>query len=329
MKYYAMRLGIWIVYPALFAGIIIFCFITCSNNNKIGSKNIQNDSVQSKKEFSMVTIPSNLTSPNDRAYYLVSHYWDNFDFNDTTYMHLPQITEQAFANYIEILPHTQKETAYISIKTMLSKAEEEPTGKMYPYFLDLYKKYLHDPNSPLRNEEFYIPVADHIINDKISTETEKERATFNLKMMNKNRVGRNATDFTYTLASGHTEQLFDVKANYTLVYFNNPDCKACEEIILYMKHSSLISSLVENGTLMILAVYPDKDISIWKKHLKNIPSTWINGYDKHTVINDKLLYDLKAIPTIYLLDKDKKVLLKDANVQQVEDILKNNLAPLR
>lgn len=35
----------------------------------------------------------------------------------------------------------------------------------------------------------------------------------------------------------------------------------------------------------------------------------------------KNLYDLKAIPTLYLLDKDKKVLLKDATVAQIDQYL--------
>lgn len=35
----------------------------------------------------------------------------------------------------------------------------------------------------------------------------------------------------------------------------------------------------------------------------------------------KNLYDLRAIPTLYLLDKNKTVLLKDATLQKVEQYL--------
>ena len=91
-----------------------------------------------------------------------------------------------------------------------------------------------------------------------------------------------------------------------------------------MKQSDVIVSSVNSGTLRILAVYPDKDISIWQKHLHNIPAEWVNGYDKHTAINNRMLYDLKAIPTIYLLGRDKKVILKDADVRQVEGVLSTN-----
>ena len=45
---------------------------------------------------------------------------------------------------------------------------------------------------------------------------------------------------------------------------------------------------------------------------------WIDAYDAEQTILNQNLYDLKAIPTLYLLDKDKKVLLKDASVGQIE-----------
>ena len=48
---------------------------------------------------------------------------------------------------------------------------------------------------------------------------------------------------------------------------------------------------------------------------------WTNGYDKELVIKNKNLYDLRAIPTLYLLDKNKTVLLKDATLQKVEQYL--------
>mgnify|MGYP002527024690 FL=1 len=50
---------------------------------------------------------------------------------------------------------------------------------------------------------------------------------------------------------------------------------------------------------------------------------WINGYDKKQTIEQNNLYDLKAIPTLYLLDKDKTVLLKDVTTKEIEEYLQN------
>ena len=71
----------------------------------------------------------------------------------------------------------------------------------------------------------------------------------------------------------------------------------------------------------ILAFYPDEEHEVWENHQDMIPSKWINGYDKELTVLNRELYDLKAMPTLYLLDKDKKVLLKDAPVEQVEQYL--------
>ena len=43
------------------------------------------------------------------------------------------------------------------------------------------------------------------------------------------------------------------------------------------------------------------------------------------MIDQKSLYDLKAIPTLYLLDKDKTVLLKDATAEEIEEYLQKNI----
>ena len=57
------------------------------------------------------------------------------------------------------------------------------------------------------------------------------------------------------------------------------------------------------------------------KNWNDFAKEWTNGYDKELVIKNKNLYDLRAIPTLYLLDKNKTVLLKDATLQKVEQYL--------
>lgn len=312
---------VWIIYPVTFTIFIIFCFMTC-DSKPLGSNQTNPPIQKSTPSFVMVSIPDSLKQPKDRAEYLVIHYWDNFNFSDTSYTHLPEVTEQAFANYIEILPHTEKEIAESSIKVLLGKATKEQTGTMYPYFYDLFKKYLYEPNSPLRNDEFYIPVVRYIINDSVSDEAEKERAKFQLTMMLKNRIGEQAADFSYTLLSGKTGILHQLNSDYTLLLFYNPDCHACEETIAGIKASLILDELIQSKILTILSFYPDADIAIWKKHLSDIPKDWINGYDRELAVQNKRLYDLKAIPLLYLLDSDKNVILKDTELARIEEYLK-------
>lgn len=322
-KYSLVRILLWVIYPVGLFMTITLMFLTCNNKSlKTKQDTPLTEGIPERKEFSMPTIPEELSTVSQRADYLAEHYWDHFDFSDTVYIHLPEITEQAFVDYLDILPHIGRQNAESSITEMLAQTiGKDTTGRMYPYFLDLYKSYLHDPNSPMRNDEYYIPVTGFILADTLSDMATKERAGFDLSMMKKNRVGQIATDFSYSLASAKAGTLHKIQSDYILLLFYNPDCHACSETIDYLKQSQPINAYLQEGRLKILAVYPDSDWAIWKKHLGDIPTTWINCYDKDQSVKNRLLYDLKAIPTLYLLDKDMTILLKDMDVVAVEKYL--------
>ena len=88
-----------------------------------------------------------------------------------------------------------------------------------------------------------------------------------------------------------------------------------------MLSSPLISGLQTNKKLKILAVYPDEDLEAWRKHIPDVPAEWINSYDNTVSLKNDEIYDLKAIPTLYLLDKNKKVILKDVTLNQLMEFL--------
>ena len=88
-----------------------------------------------------------------------------------------------------------------------------------------------------------------------------------------------------------------------------------------LQNSQLFNNMLTAGQLDILAVYPDEDFSVWQEHKNDIPSRWINARDEKQVINKGQLYDLKAIPSLYLRDRDKIVLLKDTDAETVERYL--------
>lgn len=302
--------------------IIVISFIACGGKNKENKDSAQ---TETERKFTLPTVPYTLRTPESRSNYLSIHYWDNFDFNDTMYIHMPNITEQALVDYILVLNVPGNGAVSQSLKSLLASAEKEPTGRMYKYFTEIFDKYLYNPNSPYHNDELYIPVAEYIIDDKSTDETAKERLKYDLTQMLKNRQGEKASDFTYTLASGKSNTLYNTKgSSYKLVIFYNPDCHACKEIMPNVIASKIINIATKNKLLTILAIYPDEDIKAWKKHIHELPASWINGYDKATVITKKQIYDLRAIPTFYLLDSDDKVLLKDINLPVIEKYLVEN-----
>lgn len=304
-------------YLNIFFLFLILC--TACGSRKASDNQTEDIKSDSTKIFALPVIPALLNTPESRADYLVRHYWENVDFADTTYLDHREVMEQAWVDYIDIMKLVPEETAISAIKQMYKDAGKKK--KVFFYFTDLAEKYLYDPNSPMRNEELYIPVLDAMLESTVLDDTEKILPKGRRELAEQNRLGRQAEDFTYTLVSGKSGTLYGVKADYTLLFINNPGCHACEEGIKELKQAPAINKEFEAGNLKILSVYPDEDKEEWERHLSDFPKEWINGYDKKLMIKEKNLYDLKAIPTLYLLDKNKKVLLKDAVVGQIEQYL--------
>lgn len=270
---------------------------------------------QKKRAFQLPEVPVMLQTPELRAKYVVEHYWDHFDFRDTAYVHLPDITEQAAVNYMDILGLVPAEVALASLQGLVAKASVEPV--MMNYIWKLFFRYWHEPNSPLKNEDMFILFCKGVEQTPQAGITLTEKAKHLRRMAEKNRVGLPAADFVYTLASGKQGSLYGIKAEYTLVFFYDPDCETCSEIKKAMKHSLRLKDMVDGGRMKVLTIYPDEDVELWRERLYEMDDAWINGHDKGQVLTMEQRYDLTSIPSFYLLDQNKKVLLKDADWRQV------------
>ncbi len=311
-----------------FVAAIALLVAACSSSKQAQSENINIDSLIISDEtiivpdtFVLPDMPADLTDSDDRAKYLVMHYWDKFDFADSSLTERPDITEQAFVDYINILYHVTADEAKISLKTTLTKAELN--NKMYRYFAYLFDKYFYEPNSPFRNEEFYIPVLEVVTKSSLLSGAEMAKYTLQYEMTKINRVGKTANDFTYTLESGATKKLSSLKSEYTILIFSDPDCGTCAQATMMLAQSEVINNafLLNSDTrtmISVLAVYVEDDVEGWKRSLSSQPANWIHSYDDGMKITREKIYDIKALPTIYLLDKNKKVILKDTTIDTLE-----------
>lgn len=282
--------------------MVLFCTVGLCQQKKV-------------RTFALPDIPVMLNTPEARATFLCEHYWDNFDFADTVYIHLPDITEQAIVNFMDLMPRVPKELALKSMGILYQKAA--PHSDMTWHFWNTMSRYWKDANSPVKNEEMFIWLCRSVESVPEVEMTLREQASFERRLAEKNRVGQPAVDFVYTLASGKQGRLHQLNATYTLLLFYNPDCHTCTEVKKAMKQSQRLKSLVTSGQMKVLTVYPDEDLVLWRSRLNELSEDWLNAYDKGQVLTRKFSYDLSSIPSFYLLDKDKKVLLKDADWRQV------------
>lgn len=259
-------------------------------------------------------------APEERVEWLRWHYWDNFDFADTTFLARADTLQlfEAYARYVQLLFSAPTDGAPMD-SLMRRAAVSRP---MLDYFAMLADRVLGDPNSPLRNDEFYIPVLRAQLSSPWYDEYERLAPEYRLSLASQNRIGEPANDFRYTLASGATGTLYGLRAEYVLLFINNPGCPMCREIREAISASPMLTELIEHGRLRVLALYPDENLDEWRAYREQIPASWINAYDDGCVLREKGLYDLSAIPSLYLLDAQKRVLVKDATgVALVEEVI--------
>ncbi len=276
--------------------------------------------------FPYPELPAMVTDASQRAEYAVLRWWNKYFEAPQRYS--AELTEQAFVNYVTLLPMVPLSVMERAQDTLLTRAERseacrDSSGRMLGRILALEEKYLYDVNSPYRNEEFFLPVMRHILSlpaegawaashEEVRLRTQREYPMFSL-----NRLGTVAADFTYTLRNGRTGRLHDIQAERILMFFSNPGCHNCKEIIEALSSSPQVQAQIADGSLKVLNVYPDEDLGEWFAYMSHYPKTWINAFDAGGVIRSDSIYLLRAIPSLYLLDGGKRVICKDAPLEEV------------
>lgn len=262
---------------------------------------------QAQQSFPYPAIPDTLRSVEQRAGYLSEHYWDNYNFADTLLLKSKEMTEQGFVNFIDILNRfnldyaskgvahkdiaqkditrkditrkgiAQKDITQKGIACFTRKAFSNAAAK--ERFENLIEHYFEDQLSPVRNDRVYLIFLEEMKNSPCFDETEKERIAFKIKTTNKNLPGDIAINFKFKDESGKEHQLSDYKDQKVILYFYDPDCENCHEVSAWLKQQTIPADI------KVIKMIADNHISY--------------------------MYSLKNMPTIFLLDKENKVILKD------------------
>lgn len=212
-----------------------------------------------------------------------------------------------------------QENALIIVSSTMNALSQNPAG--YRKALEMVENRLGNATDSLHNEEMYIAALEHAVNGFVLSNSEKERPRLLLEAAKKNRIGTTAADIEYVTPDGATHHLNEPCEQYTLVYFNDPDCDACQLVKARMEQSTTLKGYVDQGLLKVVAIYPEDNQKLWKK--ASYPAWMVNGWDKNQQIENDGTYALPAsLPVFYLLAPDKTVLMKnEPSLNRVEKSL--------
>lgn len=253
-----------------------------------------------------------------------AHYWDNIDFSEEGLIRSPIYAnklETYFEKTILQIPDTIIKESDLVIKKARANSE------IFKYTLvTLLNKYA--ASKIMGMDAVYVHLVDNYYAKGDAVWMAKDTVTM-YKMIteaNKKRpilIGKKAPNLILTdTTSQHAISMYDIKSNYTLLVFWDPDCGHCKKEIPQL--ANIYPNLKKLGvTIYAISTVPYEEIDKWKEFIKTNKCDFINVADPYYQFqpNFRTLYDISSTPVIFVLDKDKKIIAKRIGVEQLEDFI--------
>lgn len=261
--------------------------------------------------YPLPDVPASLTDPADRAAYVVENFWEKADLSHALDSDSVKL-EQSFVDFISIFPYTESPVVTLGINNLLDKSSFDIS--LYRKVVRLAEKYLYNVDSPLKEDEYYIPFLANYLESSLVKDSDKLRQNLQYDFVLKNRKGEKAADFGFELRDGTKSSLYDITSpNDLLLIFYDPDCDNCKKTMSRIQTDAGLQEKVKTKEMTVLAVYSGDEKELWDRTKMSLPDEWIVGYEDGT-IQDEDIYILRMQPTLYLLDSDKKVKRKEFSI---------------
>lgn len=267
--------------------------------------------------------------------FVKDHFWDDVVFNDDRLLRTP-FFESKLDDYFKYYVSPEPDSLIDEVKFILLSAK---TGKeIYPYLLTKFTNKYISPEFMGQDKVFlylfenFYAKGDTILLNAASKKTITERA-YSLMA---NQLGLPSAPLDLTDTTGKIVSLYGIKAPFTVVAFWDPNCGHCKEEIPRLDSMFRAKWQALGVAVYAVNIYENENVA-WKKFIveKNLRN-WYHMYqtkaaraaeEKAGQPSYKQLYDVFKTPTLYLLDKDKRIIAKQLSIQQFDDLIATKLKP--
>jgi len=246
-----------------------------------------------------------------------NHFWDNINFSDDRLLRTPIIENKMNVFFTKIL---------LQIPDSIDKAADSLLAKMkensefYQYTLSYLLNQFQISNIMGMDAVFVHLAKNYYLNGKAPWADKKLLGKIQ-ELVDKtepNLIGRIAPELIMENSDGSVSSLHHLNAAFTIMVFWEPDCGHCQKVIpevwrLYQKYKS--------QNVDVFAVYTQYDKNKWIDYINKNKIFWTNVWDSEYNSNFRNLYNIYSTPTIYLLDKDKKIIAKRIGAESLDDLI--------
>jgi thiol-disulfide isomerase/thioredoxin len=265
-------------------------------------------------------------------YHYKTHYWDGVTFMDDRILRSPFFVPKFEKYYREIIvQHPDSIIKEADYQLLLARSSPE----MYKFILNWMTDEYINPKYMGQDAVFVHLFEKYHSKGLTSWLNEKQMETISRRayMLMANLIGAKAGDLEMLDTLGKPASLYNVQADYIVVIFWDPNCGHCKEEVPRLD-SIYEASWKQHGVKIyaVLSADSKEDVqSVWKQYIRehNI-GDWINVYQtkemeeaeaKSQKPSYRQLYDVTMTPTLFLLDKDKRIIGKKLTWQQLDELM--------
>ena len=249
--------------------------------------------------------------------YYKAHYWDGYDFSDSRILNTPFLEprlDRYFKNLVVQVPDSLiKDADWLVSKTAGNKDVKS--------FVVFYITNQYENPKTVGTEGLWVHMAEkyYLSGEMGVSEDVRKRIVEKVNTMKYLLVNKTFPPLTLTDPAGKKVDLKTVAANYTVLFFYAPTCGHCKEASPKLKE--FYEKNKANG-IKVVAISTEHNMEEWKSfittyHLDGL----INGFDALKEIDFGRKFDVVTTPTIYILDKNKKIIARKMPVEQLQDFM--------
>jgi thiol-disulfide isomerase/thioredoxin len=275
-------------------------------------------------ETPVINIPQGTKNPDSLRWvlnyeYNKDHFFDNIDINDERLLRTPLFQARLnvfFTNVVLQAPDSINK----EIDRMLNKVKDN--YKVFQ-FISVYLFNHFRESEIMGHDAVVVKLADDIyLSGKADWVTQefKDDLRKQVDRMRPNLIGMKAQNLVMDSYFGRYVALYDIEKEFTILYFWEPDCGHCAEATPKLKE---YYEKAKDSGVEVFSVCTTSDKAKWQKYIEDHKLDWINGWDPDRRTNYGYYYNVEATPTVYILDRDKKIIAKKLSVDDIPSFIDN------
>lgn len=256
-----------------------------------------------------------------RAYYYnKAHFWDYTNFKDSTLIRTP-IFKSKLDEYFNNMILSQADTVFKESVRLIEKSR--PCKAMFRYLVSYCFNYALESKIMGMDAAFVYLAKTYYLSGQADwiDQATREKIEREVMLTQYNLIGMQAQEIKLPTLDGEWVSLYETEAPFTLLLFWEADCGHCKKQVPLIK-TQLWDKFKDYG-LKVFAVHTQNEKDKWEKFVTDHELfDFINCWDPHNQTNYRIYYHIESTPVLYLLDKDKRIIAKKLDVDQLEDLLK-------